>query len=251
MLFLTALLYPGSELIGAAIRFRLLTTPSGVANASAQDEFCGGCDHFTFWLDSHRLAAYSTAPLSARKDLNGSCFRRLNAQTWAKFSACFDDVIISPPCPRARSSGCVVSRVIDQSGNRNHLSIYSKDQGVGAASYKTTLGGRTVYGMYFSPGMGYRNDDTVGVPKGEDPESMYMVVAAGCVVINVPFDVGLCNPIVPLRFASAMPPPVRCTMRDMLTGRLCIVLQCLHHPHPYPPNGWKRQHQCLQRKALQ
>ena len=31
--------------------------------------------------------------------------------------------------------------------------------------------------MYFGQGMGYRNDHTTGVPKGEEPESMYMVVS--------------------------------------------------------------------------
>ena len=89
--------------------------PGGIANASAQDEFCEG-------------------------------------------------------------SSCIVSLLFDQSANQNHLSIYSKDQGVGATGAKTTLGGQTTYGMYFNPGNGYRNDKTTGVPKGEDPESMYMVV---------------------------------------------------------------------------
>ena len=75
------------------------------------------------------------------------------------------------------AGACVVSQVFDQSGSQNHLRVYPKDVGVDAAGGLTTLARRTVHGMYFDKGMGYRNDDTVGVPKGEDPESMYMVVS--------------------------------------------------------------------------
>jgi hypothetical protein len=97
----------------------------GIANASAQDDFCGN----------------------------------------------------SPSSSFPGSSGCVVSRVFDQSPNGNHLGVYSADHGVSATgNNKTTLNGHPVYGMYFNQGMGYRNDKTTGMPKGEEPESMYMVV---------------------------------------------------------------------------
>jgi hypothetical protein len=103
----------------------------GIANASAQDDFCGTSD--------------------------------------------------SNSNSNANADGCTISRIFDQSPNGNHLSLNEKDTGVSATGYKTTVGGpqgrHSVYGMYFDQGMGYRNDKTTGVPKGEEPESMYMVVA--------------------------------------------------------------------------
>ena len=39
------------------------------------------------------------------------------------------------------------------------------------------VGGHSVYGAYFEGGMGYRNDHTSGIATGDEPESMYMVVA--------------------------------------------------------------------------
>jgi hypothetical protein len=38
-------------------------------------------------------------------------------------------------------------------------------------------GGVAVYGMYFSPGFGYHIDQTVGIAKGNDPESIFAVMS--------------------------------------------------------------------------
>ena len=88
------------------------------------------------------------------------------------------------------TSSCVISRLFDQSGNDNHLSIFPKDKGVNASAHRTTLNGHPVYGMYFDPGMGYRNDNTNAVPLGEAPETMYAVFAGDHFDDHCCFDFG-------------------------------------------------------------
>jgi hypothetical protein len=93
---------------------------------------------------------------------------------------------------------CVISRVIDQSGNGNHLTPRD-DRGVphhqrkapgappkfghlhnpvDASKHKIHVGdGNTqVYGMFFDPGMGYKNNRTRKVATGDETETMYAVM---------------------------------------------------------------------------
>jgi hypothetical protein len=95
-------------------------------------------------------------------------------------------------CPK--EGDCVISSVVDQSGNGNHLAPRD-DRGVpqrgtvpprfghlhnpvDATKHKIHVGGNStrVYGMYFDPGMGYKNNRTKGVATGDDPETMYAVM---------------------------------------------------------------------------
>jgi len=50
---------------------------------------------------------------------------------------------------------------------------------VDASKLKIHVGGNdtTVFGMYFDSGMGYKNNRTKGVATGDDPETMYAVMA--------------------------------------------------------------------------
>lgn len=94
-------------------------------------------------------------------------------------------------CPH--EGDCVISRVIDQTGNGNHLAPRD-DRGcpgykpgmsghlhnpVDASRHKIHVGaGNTeVYGMYFDPGMGYKNNKTKGIATGDETETMYAVMA--------------------------------------------------------------------------
>ena len=81
---------------------------------------------------------------------------------------------------------CTVTRIVDQSPNGNHLDVFPQgwnghptpeDSGVNASRDRHTVGGHPVYSAWFEPGDGYRNDGTVGVAVGEEPESMYMVTS--------------------------------------------------------------------------
>jgi hypothetical protein len=82
---------------------------------------------------------------------------------------------------------CVISRIFDQSARANHLdpgpgggAAPNPDKPVGASSFNVTVGGGAkakVYGAYFKTGMGYRRDNTDGIAKGDDPETLYAVMS--------------------------------------------------------------------------
>ena len=89
-----------------------------------------------------------------------------------------------------QEDSCTVSRIYDQSPNQNHLDIGPgggnqpvPDKGVNATANRVFVWDASakklhpVYGARFDGGMGYRNDKTKGVAVGEEPESMYMVIA--------------------------------------------------------------------------
>ena len=65
---------------------------------------------------------------------------------------------------------CTVQRIYDQSPKGNHLTV--RLNGVNATKSKVIVGGHHVYAAYFEGRMGYRNDTTTGVAKGDEPESM-------------------------------------------------------------------------------
>jgi non-reducing end alpha-L-arabinofuranosidase len=77
---------------------------------------------------------------------------------------------------------CVIENVFDQSPQGNHLYQRISDgvvhKRVNASKHKISVaGGVEVYGMWFDAGHGYHVDNTSGVPKGNDPESLYAVMS--------------------------------------------------------------------------
>jgi hypothetical protein len=86
---------------------------------------------------------------------------------------------------------CTISIIYDQSPNGNHLTksppggwLNNGGLEADATAAKVKLGGQTVYGVYTTMNwdndvgaVGYRNNQTQGVPTGDDPEAMYMVVS--------------------------------------------------------------------------
>ena len=80
---------------------------------------------------------------------------------------------------------CTIEQIFDQSPWGNHLFIGIAgssggglpDVGVNASRQPLTLGGRAVYGAFFEGKMGYRTANATGVATGDEPESMYVVVA--------------------------------------------------------------------------
>jgi len=71
---------------------------------------------------------------------------------------------------------CVITQVYDQSPMRNHL--HQRHKLVNASQHPILVGGRVpVYGMYFDPGFGYHQDNTTGIPIGNEPESIYAVMS--------------------------------------------------------------------------
>lgn len=80
------------------------------------------------------------------------------------------------------STTCVISIIYDQSGNGNDLTPAPPggaasgdgtdgfDLPADAAAAPVTLDGNKAYGVYISPGMGYRNDDTTGIATDDEPQ---------------------------------------------------------------------------------
>ena len=73
-------------------------------------------------------------------------------------------------CPKL---DCVISFVLDQSGNGNDLG--QRHKLVNASQHPITAGGVPVYGMWFDPGYGYHVDATNKVAKDNEPESIFAV----------------------------------------------------------------------------
>jgi non-reducing end alpha-L-arabinofuranosidase len=84
-------------------------------------------------------------------------------------------------------TNCVITILYDQSGRDNRLTQappgYWKGPAAGgydnladAKAAPITVGGQKAYGVYIAPGTGYRNNNTNGVAKGDQPEGIYAVV---------------------------------------------------------------------------
>ncbi|KAI0179852.1 Arabinosidase B [Hypoxylon sp. FL1284] len=82
---------------------------------------------------------------------------------------------------------CLISIIYDQSGRRNHLTqappggfdgpeSNGYDNLASAIGAPVTLNGQKAYGVFVSPGTGYRNDQTNGVATGDGTEGMYAVL---------------------------------------------------------------------------
>jgi hypothetical protein len=91
---------------------------------------------------------------------------------------------------------CTITEIFDQSGRGNNLTIGpaggagAADIGANAAALPVMAGGHKVYGVYISPGMGYRDDRTSGVATGSQPQGAYMVASGNHVNSGCCFDYG-------------------------------------------------------------
>ncbi|GMF27827.1 unnamed protein product [Phytophthora fragariaefolia] len=77
---------------------------------------------------------------------------------------------------------CVISIIYDQSGKGNHLTSApaggaknSPHDPSRADRLPVTIGMEKAYGVFIDAGNGYRNDNTTGIPTGDDAEAIYMV----------------------------------------------------------------------------
>ncbi|GAA4608258.1 hypothetical protein BJY16_006750 [Actinoplanes octamycinicus] len=81
---------------------------------------------------------------------------------------------------------CLITVIYDQSGRGNHLTqappggfqgpdVGGKDNLASATGAPITVGGRKAYGVWISPGTGYRNNNTNGIATGDQPEGMYAI----------------------------------------------------------------------------
>ncbi|MCA2226304.1 arabinofuranosidase catalytic domain-containing protein [Nonomuraea aurantiaca] len=81
---------------------------------------------------------------------------------------------------------CLITVIYDQSGRNNRLTQAPPggfsgpapggyDNLANAVKAPTTVYGRRAYGVYVDPGVGYRDNTTNGVAKGDQPEGMYAI----------------------------------------------------------------------------
>ncbi|KAK1590513.1 alpha-L-arabinofuranosidase B [Colletotrichum navitas] len=82
---------------------------------------------------------------------------------------------------------CLISVIYDQSGRGNHLTqapggaftgpdVNGNDNLASAIGAPVTLNGQKAYGVFISPGTGYRNNAAQGTARGNEPEGMYAVL---------------------------------------------------------------------------
>ncbi|MCJ1448184.1 MAG: hypothetical protein MMC23_008698 [Stictis urceolatum] len=82
---------------------------------------------------------------------------------------------------------CLITIIYDQSGRNNHLTqappggfagpeSNGYDNYASAIGAPVTLNGQKAYGVFISPGTGYRNNAVSGSAKGDAPEGMYAVL---------------------------------------------------------------------------
>ncbi|KAI1336693.1 glycoside hydrolase family 54 protein [Xylariaceae sp. FL0016] len=85
------------------------------------------------------------------------------------------------------STTCLITIIYDQTGNNNHLTqappggfdgpeADGYDNLAAADGAPVTLGGKKAYGVFISPGTGYRNNDASGTATGDEAEGMYAVL---------------------------------------------------------------------------
>lgn len=92
---------------------------------------------------------------------------------------------------------CRITKVWDQTSRHNDLSVApdggagSGDRGADASEIAVTAGGHKVYGLWVSPGVGYRyNGVASGVAVNGQPEGVYMVASGTHVGSDCCFDYG-------------------------------------------------------------
>jgi hypothetical protein len=97
---------------------------------------------------------------------------------------------------------CTITKIYDQSPFENDLSIEGpggnggQDSGAVANALPIMINGNKVYGLSVTPGVGYRNNATIGVarnvgnPANKTPEGMYMVTSGKNVNGACCFDFG-------------------------------------------------------------
>ena len=91
---------------------------------------------------------------------------------------------------------CIITEIYDQTSEHNNLTIQGpggnggQDVGAIANALPVTAGGHSVYGVYVSPGVGYRNNSTTGVPTGSTAQGAYMVASGTHVNSGCCFDYG-------------------------------------------------------------
>jgi non-reducing end alpha-L-arabinofuranosidase len=91
---------------------------------------------------------------------------------------------------------CTITEIFDQSPDHNNLTIEGpggnggQDVAANATALPLTVGGHSVYGVFVSAGVGYRDNHTTGIASGGQPQGEYMVASGTHVNGGCCFDYG-------------------------------------------------------------
>jgi len=99
------------------------------------------------------------------------------------------------------NTSCTITKLYDQTSHHNDMPISNggfwkgpgpngSDVGADAMALPVTVNGHQVFGVKVHPGVGYRVDNTVGVPTGSQPEGVYMVTSSNYYNSQCCFDFG-------------------------------------------------------------
>ncbi|HEY0496230.1 MAG TPA: arabinofuranosidase catalytic domain-containing protein, partial [Kutzneria sp.] len=99
------------------------------------------------------------------------------------------------------NTSCTITKLYDQTTHHNDMPISSggfwhgpgpngSDVGADAMALPVTVSGHAAFGVKVHPGVGYRVDNTVGVPTGSQPEGIYMVTSSDYYNSQCCFDFG-------------------------------------------------------------
>nr|WP_323747031.1 arabinofuranosidase catalytic domain-containing protein [Catenulispora pinisilvae] len=98
-------------------------------------------------------------------------------------------------------TSCTITKLYDQTSHHNDMPISSggfwkgpgpngSDVGADAMALPETVDGHQVFGVKVHPGVGYRIDNTAGLPTGSQPEGVYMVTSSSYYNSQCCFDFG-------------------------------------------------------------
>jgi len=99
------------------------------------------------------------------------------------------------------NTSCTITKLYDQTTHHNDMPISNggfwkgpgpngSDVGADAMALPETVNGHQVFGVKVHPGVGYRVDNTNGVPTGSQPEGVYMVTSSNYYNSQCCFDFG-------------------------------------------------------------
>ena len=172
--------------IGAAIAIVAgalagVTAATGSAQAASQ----GPCDIYSaggtpcvaaFSTTRAMYAAYDGPLYQVKRSSDGSTVNIGLLSTGGYVNAATQDSFCT-------GTTCYITELYDQSGEGNNLTVApaggyvtTPDSPANATAAPITIDGHEAYGVYTTPGIGYRDDSTHGVATGDNPESEYNVV---------------------------------------------------------------------------
>lgn len=163
----------------------------GVADAAAQERFCcnSACHIWRIYDQSpHRNHLHvSTAPAAPMKE-GSACRTAMSKICGRQRLAGGNDCV---PCLVAHEE--VLARAGCKPWDMDDELWCGPDNPVNASRGPVSLSGHRVFSAVFEGGMGYRLDNTSGMAKGDEAETMYMVVSGSHYNDRCCFDVSLCT----------------------------------------------------------